>query len=308
MLQIFVFNYNRNKHLLNLLNSIYRNFKLDYKCYIIDDSSNDELTKMIIEAYSNISNFEVFNPSLSISNYRVGNLYSNMNFVIDKLLLSTGYSLFIQDDLQVVYEVQKEIIESFIKILELNQSPFLNVMFSKFDNHKLFDTSKIEEGFYYKKLTLKGDLFRSFTDNFFCDNSRLLKSGFRVEMSETKSDQIARTLFGPLPFCKNPIMMFCIQPKYYRYPRLKMRIVHRYLDKVNGLYLFYLDLTHQDVIKLNNNYEIPFADNYLRYNEEYLKKPIKSPYRYKSTAPLTRFQSFLHYFDYFFHNITKKVK
>jgi len=271
VLQIFVFSYNRNRHLLNLLNSIYRNFKVDYSCYIIDDVSNDELTKMIIEAYSYVENFQVVYPSQLVSNYRVGNLHSNMNYVIENLMREEGYSLFIQDDLQIVCEVSKETIDSYINIVKLHPSPFLNVMFSKYNKPDLFDTSSIKDGFYYKKLNIQEKELRCFTDNMFCDNLKLKQSGFRVKMSENISDLASRELFGPLPFANNPIMMFCIQPKYYTAPRSKRSLLNRYLDKVNGLYLFYLDLTQEDIEELRINNKVPIADNYLRYKEDNLK-------------------------------------
>lgn len=264
---IFLFSFNRGIFLHNCLNSIETCIP-DIDVTVIDDNSDDEETKKILEHIESDGKFDVIRPNIAnIQKKRLGGLYENMNMAmrIAKEKNKT-YVVFIQDDMQFVRKVNLEdlstvetIFNSFEDIQQI-QSCFLKRLGLESYEKKLI--YKPNEKCYI--LDNKADDLSAFSDVGIFHAPRFEGIHKSFAAGERKNNEIALHNNIKLAQLELPFMMWLPYPTSYKRKKLNLKTL--IIEKIAQCDFYPIDILQasQWNIMLNNNKsKLPIAETIL---------------------------------------------
>lgn len=281
-LQIFIFSFNRSILLANLIGSIVKGIKVPYTITILDDSSDNIETKIILDLFE-ISKMAKVLYIKKINTDNFGGLRYLMKYAMDNLLEDDAYSIFLQDDMQIVREIYQDDLANLINLTKITNNPFVYVNFFQTMHNSFIKQNKFFHYCYHKK----NNLVRSISDTFFLNNKKYIESQYIWSISKQENSYQIREKFGGIPFYNIPFVMFLPQPKVFK---KQNEWITNYFNKKNGRVSQYKFIDKEQLIKLHKSLKAPFADDYLATISS---SKIIRPLIFRSTIPVNCYQKIL---------------
>jgi glycosyltransferase involved in cell wall biosynthesis len=208
VIEAFVFSYNRGLFLSNLLRSA-RECDWRGPITIIDDCSDDRITRSVLRSAERQQNVQVVVPRRARTE-KYGGFWANMRLAYEELA-TARHVMFLQDDLQFVRRVEEPEVQRLAELLETpSLSPFVFPAFwwgarghqREYQHHYPYDSSF--------------DIYRrsdssaqpGFADVAVFDRHRLASVGWEVGRSETESNADAFARFGAMTLYPDPFIAF----------------------------------------------------------------------------------------------------
>jgi len=279
MFAVCIFSYNRGLFLQNAINSV--TCCLPYAdLYIIDDASDDALTKSILD--KNKKNATVLVPSSAPTDYNTGGLYPNMNFAFNKMEeRQIRFALCLQDDQQIIRNVSFSEIQTMLPFFDIPEASFVLATYFFKSNFGL-KGEKIEPMGNFlcrtsEQLIKNPSKLISFSAVGLFDIERLRETAGSLRGSEHENEQQNRSLGLRLGFVHDPFMHWLPFPVSYLGKR--RRVDRRLADLLAGAGVHKISfMTDQDVEALKNR--APFTP---AYAEDWLRAPSLPPHKHWTT-------------------------
>lgn len=269
-LAIFVFSYNRGRHLKACINSI---IKCVPECfvYVLDDNSDDFETLEVLNTLP--ENIAILRAETN-DNIKHGGLYNNMNMALD-ICPDCDIVIYIQDDMQFVRSFEKIEILEWKEIIHSSEKPvFLYPCFLKQTTCGDLDLDLHVTKEYYTSRNENIITGRFYSDIFIASPEILKKIHWKFENGEFETSSRAASKFSEMRYLTNPIIAYTPRPRSFRKKRRNLPIT--IIEAIFRFGQYEFEIMHGDSLKkflFRNPSILPIAEFFLKVKDTQFKTP-----------------------------------